>query len=74
MKAKSPGFALSITTLSISFIVAVFKPVSDLFYYGAVMFSLIMIVLLNIEIIRKYNILATRRLPQFDRKGGDDRA
>ncbi|MGN0375192.1 MAG: hypothetical protein ACI4EN_06785 [Butyrivibrio sp.] len=74
MKAKSPGFALSIITLSLSFIVALFKPASDLFYYGAVMFSLIMIVLLNIEIIRKYNILATRRLPQFDRKGGDDRA
>ena len=27
-----------------------------------------------LEIIKKYNVLATRRLPQFDRSGGDDHA
>ena len=26
------------------------------------------------DIIEYYNILATRKLPQFDRTGGDDRA
>ena len=74
LKAKAPGFACSISSLVLSLAIAVFNPVSDVYYYFVVLFSLIMIVLLNIGIIRKYNVLATRRLPQFFRSGGDDRA
>lgn len=74
MKAKSPGFACSLSTQAISLIIAVINPVSDVYYYVVVFFSLIMTILLNIGIIRKYNVLATRKLPQFYRSGGDDRA
>lgn len=74
MKAKAPGFACSLSTLAVSFLIAIINPVSDLYYYIVVFFALIMTILLNIGIIRKYNVLATRKLPQFYRSGGDDRA
>lgn len=74
LRAKAPGFICSILSLSLSLILALINPVSDVYYYIVVLFSLIMIVLLNIGIIRKYNVLATRKLPQFFRSGGDDRA
>ena len=54
--------------------IAILHPVSDLFYYGCIIHTLIAIGLSFVDIIEHYNILSTRRLPQFDKKGGDDRA
>ena len=51
------------------------KWVSDLFYYGAVIFVLASLMFTLVELIKYYNVLATRRLPQFDNyKGGNDNA
>ena len=43
-------------------------------FYGAAILSLIGVAISITRIIRIHNLLATRRLPQFDYKGGDDRA
>ena len=55
-------------------IVCFLQPVSDLWYYlGALLIMLS--ILYNIwDILRGYNRLAMRRLPQFDKQGGDDHA
>lgn len=55
-------------------LICFFQPVSDLWYYlGAVLIMLS--ILYDIwDILRGYNRLAMRRLPQFDKQGGDDRA
>ena len=50
------------------------NPVSDIWFYACAILILITVVMTNLTIIGRYNILATRRLPQFNRKGGDDRA
>ena len=51
------------------------NPVSDLYYYGAVIAELIAIMYTIMDLIRYYNVLATRKLPQFDNySGGDDNA
>ena len=63
-----------IFAIIICFIVAILQPVSDIFYYGAAIISLSAIFYSFKNIIGYYNILTTRRLPQFDRTGGDDRA
>jgi hypothetical protein len=52
----------------------VIRPVSDLWYYGAVIFLIAAVAVLEIGLIKQYNLTATRKLPQFDRQGGDDRA
>lgn len=50
------------------------KPVSDLPYYVMCIVEAVFFGLSFKHTLGNYNIMATRRLPQFDRKGGDDRA
>lgn len=58
--------------LIVSLVICYLNPVSDLWYYlGAVL--ILLAVLYNIlDILRNYNRMAMRRLPQFDKQGGDD--
>lgn len=58
----------------ITVILFVLNPASDIFYYAGTIVSLLVVFLTIKDIICFYNILSTRRLPQFDRTGGDDRA
>lgn len=64
----------AIAAQGIAALICYFRPVSDLWYYlGAVLIMLS--ILYDIwDILRGYNRLAMRRLPQFDKQGGDDRA
>lgn len=63
-------FIGAVTAAAILFL----HPVSDYYYYGGTIFVYLCIFATLLGLIGKYNILATRQLPQFDRKGGDDRA
>lgn len=67
------GFTGSVAAIGVSLCVRLLAPVSDLWYYGGAIISFLGILFTNAAIIQKYNVLATRKLPQFDRKGGDDR-
>lgn len=71
---KILGFAASIAAIVVSVAVLILQPASDIFYYGGAIASLAALFITIKDIIKHYNILATRRLPQFDRTGGDDRA
>uniref|UniRef100_UPI0040572F72 hypothetical protein n=1 Tax=Agathobacter sp. TaxID=2021311 RepID=UPI0040572F72 len=73
-KKKSLGFFTSLAAIVFGIAIFVLNPVSDLFFYGAAMLSLVGILITVKDIMHNYNILATRRLPQFDRTGGDDYA
>ena len=48
--------------------------VSDMWFYGGAMAVMAYTVWCIIRIVSRYNMLTTRKLPQFDRKGGDDSA
>lgn len=54
--------------------IGVLDPVSDLWFYGGAIGAMATMCITLIDIMVSYNILATRRLPQFDHKGGDDLA
>lgn len=71
---KVPGFLGSSLAVLLAALILVIDPVSDLYYYGGTILAGAAIFLTLLGIIREYNVLATRPLPQFDRKGGDDRA
>ena len=65
----------SLMAMLIAVVVLWFNPVSDLYYYAAVIAELIAIIYTITDLIRYYNMLATRKLPQFDNyRGGDDNA
>ncbi len=59
---------------AIALFVSVFDLVKDVYYYGVVILILVTVAIVLIDIISSYNILATRKLPQFDYQGGDDNA
>lgn len=71
---KFSGLIASILSIVVGAIILFLQPASDIFYYGASIISLAALFITIKDIIKNYNILATRRLPQFDRTGGDDRA
>lgn len=73
-KASPAGWILSLCAAAISIFTLMVDPVWDIFYYACALCSLGAILLAFISIIHAYNLLSTRRLPQFDKKGGDDRA
>lgn len=65
----------SLAAMLIAAVVLWFNPVSDIYYYAAVIVELIAIIYTVTDLIRYYNMLATRKLPQFDNyRGGDDNA
>lgn len=71
---KPMGLISGILSIVIWAALTILHPASDIFYYGGTIAALIGILLTIKDVLVYYNIMATRRLPQFDRKGGDDRA
>ena len=70
-----PGSFGALVAMGISTLILIINPVSDLYYYGAVILMLFALLFTLVELIKYYNVLATRRLPQFDNyKGGNDNA
>ncbi len=53
---------------------AIFQSVKDYVHYGISIISSILIGIAFVYLIKNFNLLCTRRLPQFDKKGGDDNA
>ncbi len=69
-----PGIGGAILALVVVELVTIFHPVSDLYYYGAGIASILLTGFTLIAVVRRYNLMATRPLPSFfDRKGGDVR-
>ena len=73
---KHLGF-ISILSLLIplmSAAVAIYNPFYDSIYYAVTFAQVAMLFLQMADTIKWYNILSTRKLPQFRREGGDNRA
>lgn len=71
---KIPLIAGSVVAICIAIGILIVKPAHDIYYYGAVIAALITELIAVFDLIRHYNVLVTRKLPQFERKGGDDGA
>ena len=71
---KSTGFLVALVAVILAIVILIMNPVSDIFYYASVLITLTAIFITIKDLIFYYNIMATRKLPQFDRTGGDDRA
>ena len=69
-----PGFWCALASFAAAAAVFILNPASDLIFYGAAILSLAAVLISLLDVIKYYNVLSTRRLPQFDKQGGDDRA
>jgi hypothetical protein len=52
--------------------VMVWNPVSDLYYYGAILAAMAFVLWSFADMVGLHNRLATRPLPQFGKRGGDE--
>lgn len=68
------GLIFSVIATLFSSYVSITNPVSDIWYYSAAVGILFAIIVNFIYIIKNYNRIAMRKLPQFFRRGGDDGA
>lgn len=68
------GIFLTFMSLIVNLAVFAWNPISDMVYYGAAIFSILSTCLGMIDVMKDHNVLVTRKLPQFNREGGDDRA
>lgn len=66
--------APAIAGLCLAGLVLFFDPVHDIYYYIAAAVSMCGIYGTIYFLIKRYNLLSTRKLPQFDNQGGDDNA
>ena len=71
---KRYGYIGSTAALIIAAAIFWINPVADAYYYGGAVATIFAVFFTISNLIYYYNILATRKLPQFDRSGGDDRA
>lgn len=73
-KKSNTGSLFALASVILATVITIWNPVSDTYYYIGVVIALAAIFGTLLDLIRGYNILATRRLPQFDYQGGDDLA
>ena len=71
---KDISFYKPLLGLLITMCVFFIGPASDIYYYIAALVSIGMSVISFYDIISKYNILTTRKLPQLGKRGGDENA
>lgn len=67
-KKLSINAVVSAVAVLVAVFIGIFRPVSDIYYYAGVLLALGTVLFNMIGIIRNYNRLAMRRLPQFNKK------
>ena len=71
---NTPGFIISMVMVGIAVIIRLINPVEDIYYYIGAVLALIAVLFNMADLIGNYNRLVMKKLPQFSRQGGDDRA
>lgn len=73
-KKKIPHLIKPLTSILIALLVLFIHPVEDLIYYLSAIFCMGMVIWVVYDILKWHNVLSTRKLPQLNRRGGDENA
>ncbi len=74
MKVKLPTLMKPIAALVLAVVIQILNPVADEFYYIGAFVCMGAILWAIMDIIKQHNLLTTRKLPQFNKRGGDENA
>lgn len=74
LKTKLPALGKPLAGILLSLVILLLNPVEDMFYYIGALICMGTVLWSIIDIIRQHNQLSTRKLPQFNRRGGDENA
>lgn len=72
VKEMLPVLTKPVAAILFALAVMIWNPVSDLYYYGGAVVSMATVIWTLMDIIKRYNVLTMRKLPQFNRRGGDE--
>ncbi len=74
-KSGLPASLWTMIALGLMLVITLIDPASDAVFYGTTLLSVVGIVFTMVDLIKDFNLIAMRPLPQFEtHKGGDDRA
>lgn len=68
----TPCEVLLIITFIVSLIIVIINPVQDYIHYSFVGFNIAVVIFCLLILVKMWNIICTRPMPQFKRKGGND--
>ena len=71
---KGIGGFWTLIGITAAAVISVLHPADDRIYYAGVLLVGITMIMTLLDVVLRYNQLATRPLPQFEYRGGDDRA
>lgn len=74
VKEMVPVLAKPAAAILAALVIMIWNPASDVFYYGGAIVSMAAVAWTILDIIERHNLLATRKPPQFNRRGGDENA
>ncbi len=74
LKEMMPVLVKPAASILLAIVISIWNPVSDLYYYSGAVISMGAVIWTLMDIIERYNVLTTRKLPQFNRRGGDENA
>lgn len=69
VKEMLPVLVKPVAAILFAFVIMIWNPVADLYYYGGAVVSMAAVVWTLLDIIERHNTLATRKLPQLGRRG-----
>lgn len=71
-KEKLPTLIKPVAAAVLAILILILNPVSDWYYYIGAFVCMAAILWAIADIIKLHNVLSTRSLPQFNRRGGDE--
>ena len=71
-KMKAKYWVKYLIAILLSFIMIVFNPVNDAYYYGAAIIGLVLIIWSFNDLVGIHNTLVSRPIPQLEKRGGDE--
>lgn len=72
MKEKFGTLWKCLASFVIGGVVLIVYPVNDIYYYAVAVVAIILVAWTVLDLIRGHNVLTTRKLPQFGKRGGDE--
>jgi len=74
LKEKLPFMKYPLISILLAIVILLWNPVHNFFYYIGVITCMIMLALTFTDLIELHNQLTTRKLPQLNKRGGDEYA
>lgn len=71
-REKIPVLIKPLAGIALAAVILIMDPVSDWFYYIGAIVCMATVLWAIMDIMKQHNMLATRKLPQLNRRGGDE--